>query len=461
MVKKLSAVFMIIIISLSQIPITLSAVEQIEKNLQFNNGCPGPFPSEGAIEMTTFPIDLDYLFCQDNETLLNFVLNNVSKGSIIWPITPWNSHFHSGHIEGSDKWYLQGFRRMPVRAPHDGTFGICNLGGDTISTYNTIEFKDDINLAINIGNGFSVGFAHLSLLKSIYDKIMITGNYTFLEGELLGYTADQDWHSGIDFSFLYRGHAICPLKFFSDNLQTKITNYYEIIYEQAIIAGSFPQSNICNNHTCEIENQIWGVWNYTSGPYDEDFANPDYNDPHGFWTFFNRDYSNPETFYRVNYFPHNNFSEDVIGILAEAFPVEITDYKNVYGGLLTLTEGNYSSGIMKINLDYASDWGTYNDTIYTRYSITPNGEGARDDILTLEFFADLISAQAGFTDDKITANRYYHYPFELPTSTYTGLSDLEIYLIIGTIGIIVLTVIILIPILIVRKRKKKNREENY
>ncbi|MFX0065497.1 MAG: hypothetical protein ACFFC7_25270 [Candidatus Hermodarchaeota archaeon] len=67
-------------------------------------------------------------------------------------------------------------------------------------------------------------------------------------------------------------------------------------------------------------------------------------------------------------------------------------------------------------------------------------------MLTLEFFADLVSAQAGFTNDNLTLTRYYHfYSEEVTTSRFDSFSAI---IVIGVISVIV----------VVRKRKKRMTE---
>ena len=67
--------------------------------------CPGPFPTDETIEITTFPTDMNLLFYNDNETMQNSILNGIGNWSTKWPITPWGGHFHA-HIEGTQKWYF-------------------------------------------------------------------------------------------------------------------------------------------------------------------------------------------------------------------------------------------------------------------------------------------------------------------------------------------------------------------
>lgn len=418
------------------------------------NGCPGPFPSEEeSIELTTFPIDLDLLFYQDNLTMFNFILNNVGNYSTIWPVTPWNGHFHSGHVEGADRWYLYSYRRLPIRAPHEGVYNKEKpIGDGSIFSYNSQDLVSNLGLTIDLGNDFNILFGHIDLLESIYDEIQSTGTYSFEENELIGYNHNWTGFFSVDFHLMYKYHDLCPLQYLSSELQSDLLYYYNLIYERAIVSGLYPESKICNNHTIEIENTVWGVWEYETGPYDEEFNNPEIEAAFGGWTFLNRNLSNSETFYRdiktKNWTTgdYQNLTDDIIGVFADSFPQEILDYKKLDYCLIKLAEGNYEVGIFELINNYENEWGPSNTSVFAKFSLANHDAGPEDDILTLEFFADLVSAQAGFTNDNLTLTRHYHFHSEeVTTSRFDSFSAI---IVIGVISVIV----------IVRKRKKRITE---
>jgi hypothetical protein len=417
------------------------------------NSCPGPIPTEGSIELTTFPIDLDLLFYQDNLSMLNYILNDIGNWSTIWPVTPWNGHFHSGHVEGADKWYLYSYRRLPVRAVHNGEFESLTIKNGSIINHESQELVTDLGLTIDIGNDFQVLYAHINLLKPIFDEIQTNGTYSFTENEVIGYTQNWTLFFTIDFHLMYQHHDICPLQFLSTDLQNDLLNYYDLIYDKAKISGRYPESKICNNHTCEIENTVWGVWQYQNGPYDDDFyGNPEIEDSFGAWTIFNRNFSNTETFYREQPIPGDNLTADVIGVLADSFPSEISEYKNLDHCPLRLVEGNEEIGILEIRNYFPNDWGPADTSVYAKFSIAKHGVGASDDVLTLEFFDDLLSAQTSFTANNMTLQRYYHFEPDIRTTPRFGpIAEKALFILLG---LSILAVIIIVPVIIVRKRKK-------
>ncbi|MFX1590666.1 MAG: hypothetical protein ACFFC1_21240 [Promethearchaeota archaeon] len=452
--KVIKVFFLILIFSSNNFAyFTICKNNCINIDLQVKT-CPGPFPSEDdSIELTTFPVDLDLLYYQDNLTMLNTYLNELGNGSSIWPVSPWNAHFYSNHIEGADKWYFNNLRCLPVKAPHNGDSNYLGIMNGSVFTYNGHELVSDLGLEIDIGNDFTILFGHIDLLKPIYDEIQTSGTYSFIEGEHIGYL--HNWTPfgyGLDFCFMYKYHSICPLKYLRSDVQNTLLEYYNLTYERMKISGKYPESKICNNHTCEIENTVWGVWEYDTGPWDIEFQNPEISYAFGAWTFFNRNFTNSETFYRDPKDPLLNLTDDVIGVFADSFPVEISGYKKLDHCLIKLIseEGNYEVGIFELINNLPNDWGPQDTSVYARFSIARHDIGPQDDILILEFFADLLSAQIGFSNDNFTLTRYYHFTIseETEETSRTGMVP------IAQQALIALLVIVMIPVIIIRKQKK-------
>ncbi len=397
--------FILIIISNS---IQFKTVENYKFNVE-SITCPNCIVDDPIVELDTFPMDLDKLFWADNLTMRNYILNEIGNGSIIWMLTPWGAHFISSHLEGVDHWYLNTYRLTSFVAPHDGTVSIFNSNfGTNIIDQNGTQLVEDCFLVIDIGDNCYVYFGHLNLLKSIYDEIELTGSYTFTKGEEVGLTIPT--RQGVDFYYEVNGKVICPLHVFTSEIQEKIKNYYNLQIPKAIVGGVFPQVDICNNISVAIENTIWGVWDYSSGYLDP------YHDINE-WTegriitFFNRNFSNPETYYRDPKDPLNdNITADVLGIFADAWGDDIPVYNKTGDCFLKEIYGDFSHGIMELIFNgYDNEWAAMNESIFIRYNIDFNEIGFKDDILTLEFFNDLLGAQNGFTDKNLTYVRYFHW----------------------------------------------------
>ena len=367
------------------------------------------------VQLNTFIMDLDKLYWYDNLTGRNMVLNEIGNGSYGWPLVPWGGHFVGSHIEGVDHLYLSPYRILPIYAPHDGYFcDETSVLSDEVELYNGTEVMKNCDLAIDLGLECVFDMHHINLLKTIYDEIQTTGNYSFTEGEVIGYNQKTDYNDGFEFWYwagtkAYGGGiSINPYLTFSSEIVTKIETYFNALLPRARIGGTFPEVGMCNDRYVAINDTIWGVWIYSSGYLDPYFNPPDESSYEGrLTTFFNINFSDPEYYYRDPKNTDVNITEDVIGIFAQVGGVEIEEFNTTGNGFLREVEGDYSQGIMEIELNYyQDDWGYWYDTIYVRYSVDSINPSFIDDNLTIECFFTLAEAQAGFTANNLTYNRY-------------------------------------------------------
>lgn len=406
------------------------------------------------VTLNTFPVDLDLLFWSDNLTVRNQKLNNLGNGSWGWILTPWGGHFISGHHEGADKWYLYAERYLEVYAPHDGQFQhSISIGNGTIIQIKSNNVVVDLGVGIDIGPDCSLGFGHIFLLETIYNEIQTTETYHCTEGELIGYTPGP-W--ALDFHYYYGENyvSICPYPALSTNLQVKLGYYYTLQYERAKISGVHPESEICNPYEIPIENTAWGVWQYQSGPYDsyyeglEDFG---LYQP-SFITLFSRDFANPETFHKDPKDNTKNLTEDTIGLFKDGqAATNIPEYPAIGECLVEVVQGDSTDGILKLITHWSSDWGPGNTSIYAKVLVENGQEGYVDDLLTIEYFDNLVDAQSEFTPDKLTYERFI--PWWDDTTNGKPTNDFGSELVSSTL----LSLGILIAATTRRKRKAKER----
>ena len=371
--------------------------------------CPNCLIEGSVVVLDTFPVDIDELFWIDDAAKQAEVLNEIGNGSIVWPITPWGAHYISNHNEGVDHWYINTYQLAHVVAPHAGVATATRgIYGTNIIMQNGSEVVEDCQMEIDIGDDCFVMYGHLNLFKTIYDEIQATGSYTFTEGEHIGYSRDSTW-GGFDFYYCTHYRMICPLHAFNASLQTKINNYYNMQIPKAKIAGVFPEIDICNNVSIAIENTFWGVWNYSTGYLDSyHHSSPWYEGK--IITIFNRNFANPESFYRDWKNRNLNITDDIIGIYSENRGIEIPEFNTTDNSYIKTIEGDFSTGIIEIIFNsYDGEWGGMNDSIYMRYEVSNNDIGFRDDTLIVEFYPELIDAQAGFTENNLTYNRFFHW----------------------------------------------------
>lgn len=384
------------------------ALKNNDVSNSYNINCPSP---EDLVMIETFPHDLDYLFWADNLTGQNERLNQIGNGSGEWLLSPWGGYFISRHIEGADKWYLNAFRLAPVYAPHDGSLKELRTQNGTSGFMNGSEVIYDCKLAMDIGQECTITFGHISLLKTIYDEIQTSDEYTFTEGEFLGYpTYYGNYLGGIDFYYNYDSRSICPYPALSPALQTKLDTYFGMQYERMKLSGCYPQSALCTDPNIAIEDTCWGAWSYYTGPYDsyyegvvDDFGRYETS----FLTLFNRDFANPETYWRDIWNPNINLTSDILGIFGDNEGSEdIPGYVPLTRGHIRLVEGDYNQGILNLSIFWWSHYYPENTSLYARFKIESQSEGYEDDLLTFEHFETLIEAQTGFTEKNITYERF-------------------------------------------------------
>ncbi len=400
-----------------------------------------------------FPVDMNLLFYQDNATMLNEVLEGIENIAGILPLTPFGGFFLSNHIEGADKWYFDSYRQLEVFCPHEGTVESLDDGEGGVDIVDSNEVVTDVVLNIDIGGNCEILYGHLTILKSIYDEITSSGGYSFSANEHIGY---QTYNSTtgisiLDFYYITEIGGVCPYNAFNLSLQTDLSALYDLQYQSMKKSGLYPQSTICNNMDIDIASTIWGVWKYNTGPFD-DYADGDLTlglyafDIH---TFFNRQFANPETYWRDYRDQDTNLTSDIIGIFGDnSGASDIPGYNRTYISHVKLYDGTYELGILEICTWDASDWSPTNTTLYVKFEVSSDLAGYIDDELIIEFFQTTSQAEGSFTDLNRTYIRYDVLPEEPTTSGDVNLSIFSL-----VIGIVPIAIILQV---IYKRRKRSN-----
>jgi hypothetical protein len=398
--------------------------------------------------LNSSPIDFDLLYCQDNSTLLNEVLNGIGNKSGMLPISPWGGFFTGSHIEGSDKWYFDSHRQLEIFCPHEAQLeSVTASASSTIEIVQDNEVVTDVDFRIDIGDGFRIYIGHLTILKSIYDEIQSSGEYPFAENEHIGYQTEGgvDWY-GLDFWYIRGDESICPFFALSPSLQTQVSSLYDLQYQRMKLCGLYPQSNICSEISIYIDDTIWGNWEYKTGPFDDYIIEGTYMHeyPFSFHTYYKRDFANPETYWKDSRFPYNNLTEDILGIFGDNIGKQaIPGYNQTGWSHVKLAEGSYSQGIMELCIFSNSDWAVSNTSIYAKFEILIDSEGYLGDELKIEYFTTLEKSQIGFSENSSTYIRFNPFGYE---GNNSGFGYTTIF-----VGII--TTMIFVTI---RNRKEKN-----
>jgi hypothetical protein len=412
--------------------------------------CVGDYIEGNYFKLTTFPVDLDLLFWEDQPLVQAARLNDIGNGTWGWMLTPWGGHFISSHFEGADKWYFYCDRPLEMVAPLSGK--LCNYKVNN-GTETNIEGTDvivDVRLGIDIGENCKVEFQHLTIPVSLHDEVK-DGRHSFTEGDLLGYPTE--WSPGfwtIDFHYLFKNENICPYPALSPTIQTKITSLYSLQYEKAKQAGVYPESKLCNNFSISVKETLWGVWEYVNGPLNSvllEEADRLFGQAGGGITLLSRDLSNSDTFWRNRNHPSENMTSDFVGMFEDGHRTSTSGYNKVGESMVKLIEGDEQNGILELITTSHFDWG-YDTSVYARFSVDLKGSGLNDDLLTIEYFSSLSEAQAGFTNDALTYQRWLG---------FGNLGDnMMLFTIIGVSGSLVVGIII-VTVVVIRCKKKKDR----
>lgn len=330
-----------------------------------------------------FPVDLDKLFYIDNPAEQERL-----KGNFF--ISPFSKHTQIGnHTEGRGKWYLSCDNQSPVYAPVRGimTQGLNeNLLAKTDSDLQTVSGESVYNnCAINFyfSKYTVVTFGHIGILASIKTSLEnATDCYiTIQKGELLGFgpmgaatldfqVRDGRTNNGLS-SVRYAdiNTWTCPMQYFTQELQTKIQNYYNTYiysyYSNNEEAKVVPELKYDSPLNINVTDEVWGVWWYKSGLNDVPPNTPPHMQNMGIIALLSWEENkiNHETFnpYLVNY-PSFDKIQDFVGIYNDqyGFQVDLPFYELNY--LYNMSGDKKNDGLfMMINSN--------DQTHYFRYKV--------------------------------------------------------------------------------------------
>ena len=234
--------------------------------------CVGEVENGPYVELDTFPVDLDLLFWEDQPSVKAENLEKLENGTGGWMLTPWGGHFISNHVEGADKWYFYCGRPLEIIAPIGGEVKDYEVSDGTHTNILGHDVIIDTKLVIDIGDKCTIQFSHLTILASVHEQVK-DKRHTFSKGDLLGFPTEWDEDLvTIDFHYQYKDENICPYVALSPELQTNVSEKFDLQYESAKLGGVYPESKLCNDYDISIKESIWGVWKYDSGPYDSSIS---------------------------------------------------------------------------------------------------------------------------------------------------------------------------------------------
>jgi len=446
-INRFLVIFIVFFVILSSNLISVFASQNEESTLDVQ--------SEHVLTLLDeLPIDLDILFELDNFTKFEAMLDQIESGSSFWPIRPFGTFFGHGHIEGLPRMDLNPYRlHVDVRAPIDCTLEGYLAHNGSIDLINGVECVMDCVFMLDIGNECGLLLGHIDMLKTVVDMIEPTGNLNLTKGELIGFTQTVYDKSIADFAYWYRGIEIPPYNAFTPKLQGKVDVLYNFLYERAKLNGLYPRANMINDMFIHKDDEFWGNWKYKTGPYDSYIEEDEWIGYYdfGLYTFLNREFTTPETYWKNGFNTDYNLTDDLLGLGGNIHSTSTTPgYYAVGIGHILLVEGDNTSGIIELRHQYDSS--TSSD--YGKFEIIANSSSVIGDELQVEFFPTLGEAQSGFTANVSTYERIYTQTIDdivlpPPPTTTTSLPTNE-----GSIFIYPTILSAIIIAIIIRKKKK-------
>ena len=448
--KFLILVNLLVLICFNPSLFTLNAINDSEIFQLTSNDDTLP-SADSYVKIPYLPVDIDEVFWVDNLTEQSRRLNQIGNGTGTWMLPPWGGCFSSMHIEGANKWYLQGERKQLVKMPIAGRLVEYQIENGTEVSYNGSDLIKDVRIFIEIGKDCAICIEHMDVLESLHNEFLANPSYMFTKDQFIGYTMTHSGPEGIEFYYLYKRQMVYPLPAFPQEYQDKITNYFEMQVDRAKIAGVYPESEMYYPMDKSEAYTLWGVWRYDSGPYDSyiEAANQ-WDDVQGsILTLYDIGLTDPETFHKDPMNKTKDLSDDIIGLLQDCGGTKPAGYMQKGFTLLEQVEGDETQGILKLRCLWYGDYD--NETIYAKFTMNFRKDSTKDDLLTIEYFDTLIEAQAGFTGNEITYRRLF--PDVRPPWNYIVMRRI-IYMCVG--GVVLLAVVITAVVIIIKRRKKKN-----
>jgi len=272
-------------------------------------------------------------------------------------------HEAGDHNEGTGKWYLHARERLPVYAPAD--MYICTVGEEgrlakqkqknAPNVINGQKIIKDIQMNAAVSGDIELEFDHIWILEELSKKAFL-GDPLVKKGELIGYTAiSPEEGTALDFKikdFTHINgfgeesgidHNVCPLYYFSEDLQSLIKEHFLKYYEQIKQEQRNPEAaeDSCNALFTNEEGTVWGLWFNSRGK-----IKGSYHNNLGTVHFFPRGKYNTETY--------TPFIDEI------AYYTEMKDDRQVGGGKLKAPArvfrlaGNEKQGCLRLEEEWAN-----------------------------------------------------------------------------------------------------------
>ncbi len=363
--------------------------------------------------LEVFPVDLTELFSLEAGTIdsIQTTIRNggplAAQSSLL--ISPFMQHFGTAHSEGTGKWYIWAQSVMEVRAPGaiyiDAQNPSANYWEDrSTTTVNGETVYSNCRLDFWLDSEKSIRFDHMDFLASHVEALLASaeGFLIIPAGERIGYTrggqgldfymSDSNIDNGISEGLEESSgmnYRVCPLSYYTAQMQASIEGYYnDVIYSAMQAGGKWPESAIDGPVNINITGEVWGTWYYKSGTIEGvDLERVTwFHFDKAILTFLAQSRTNSETFF-MEIDPDTNTSiEAVCPNWAGLYTQYVTANDQAY---LVLEDGNNVSGIFSRRAFETGDI-----LNYIRFEVDLKTGNLFNDELNVKYFDTLAEAQA-------------------------------------------------------------------
>jgi hypothetical protein len=266
-------------------------------------------------------------------------------------------------------------------------------------------------VSLKLSPYISLELAHAGVNKSLADRyfsnhraILIQPNEIFaitLNNSGLDFAildTEKPNFEGVDYDFQTLNTWKNPYYYFSDTVKAELFEYYNLEYIAMQESGLFPESRF--NHTANINEKgtPFGIWYYENGPL---ILNENHH-RFGWYSFdgaivnmLNVNRTDKTTFWKekISGLP---FNSSMIGMYFDGKCTLVEGYPTIGLRYMYQIEELGDEGIIRID-HYIYGNESRPDSLFMRYKIESPGLKWDKDILKLEYFNDLETAQLGFT----------------------------------------------------------------
>jgi hypothetical protein len=193
-----------------------------------------------------------------------------------------------------------------------------------------------------------------------------------------------------------------PFNYFTQKVKDEIWSYYKLGYDAMKKNGGYMEARLNSTGNMNEAGTLFGMWFAEEWPYYLNQTTDDYMGKYWFdgsiLNLINVNRTNNETFYK-DIKTGKFLSDEMIGMYGDADYKNVDNYTLIGASYMYMIEGDLSQGIVNLTNYHTNARAS---PVYMKYELVPSDNSIYDDLMYVEYFDNLIDAQASFTSEKIT-----------------------------------------------------------